>query len=487
MELYSMTAKELMKLLREKKVSSVEIVKSVLSRIDKVEDRVGSYITLTPELALETAQKVDGMISRAEEISDLSGIPISIKDIICVKGILNTCASKMLHNFIPYYNATVADKVIKNDMPILGKLNMDEFAMGSTCENSSYKKTKNPFDLERVPGGSSGGSAACVCADETILSLGTDTGGSVRNPASYCGIVGLKPTYGTVSRYGVVAFASSLDQVGPLAKTVDDTAMLYNVICGYDDFDSTTYKREYKDVTSGIDGGVKGLKIGIPKEFFGSGIDCEVQKSIMDAAKFYEQSGAILSEVSLPSIKYSLPVYYILSSAEVSSNLARFDGIRYGYSPENYSDLHDYYVKARTEGFGEEAKRRIMLGTYVLSAGYYDAYYKKAQIIQKFIKADFDRAFSEVDVLLTPVTPTTAMKIGEFSDDPVKSYMSDICTVSVNIASLPALSLPCGYDKKGLPIGMQLIGNRFTENILFRTGKAFESAHDLRKSAALAI
>lgn len=474
MELYNYTATELSKMLSEKKCSSVEITNSVLNRITAVEEKVGAYITVTNEIALEKAKKVDEKIAKSENISRLAGIPIGIKDNICTKNILTTCASKMLGNFIPPYNATVMDKLAKNDIVITGKLNMDEFAMGSSCENSYFKKTHNPYNLEYVPGGSSGGSAAAVASGEAIMTLGSDTGGSIRLPAAYCSVVGLKPTYGSVSRYGLVAFASSLDQIGPLARSVDDVALLYNAICGHDKMDATSAYNEYPDFSKNIKSDIKGLKIGLPKEYFGEGVSEEVKSSIMKSAKLLEENGAILKEVSLPSTDYSLSAYYIISSAEASSNLARFDGVKYGYRSPNYTNLIEMYENTRSEGFGEEVKRRILLGTFVLSSGYYDAYYKRAKLLQKRIQNEFTEIFKECDVLLTPTGTDTAFKIGENDNNPVKMYANDICTVTVNIAGLPAISLPCGNGKNNMPIGMQLIGEKFSEKTLFNVSKKYE-------------
>jgi len=387
---------------------------------------------------------------------------------------LTTCSSKILYNFKPPYNATVMEKLIDNDFVMVGKCNMDEFAMGSSCENSYYKKTSNPHNLEYVPGGSSGGSAAAVASGEAIMSLGSDTGGSIRLPAAYCGVVGLKPTYGSVSRYGLVAFASSLDQIGPFGRCVDDVAMLYSAICGQDKLDATSCDREYSDFASNIKSDIKGLRIGIPKEYFSDGVSKEVKNSVMASAKLLEENGAILKSVSLPSTDYALSAYYIISSAEASSNLARFDGVKYGYRSENFNSLTEMYENTRSEGFGDEVKRRILLGTFVLSSGYYDAYYKRAKLLQKKIQNEFTQIFEECDVLLTPTGTDTAFKMGEKTNDPVKMYANDICTVTVNIAGLPAISLPCGKGKNNMPIGMQFIGPKFSEQGLFNVSKKYE-------------
>jgi len=479
MSLNNKTAAELSKMLNSKEISAVELTKDVFSQIADVEEKVGAYVTLCEENALKAAQAVDQKRANGEELSALAGIPIAVKDNLCTDGILTTCSSKMLYNFVPPYNATVVDKLYKNDMIITGKTNMDEFAMGSSCETSYYKKTANPFDLSRVPGGSSGGSAAAVAAGEAILSLGSDTGGSIRQPAAFCGIVGLKPTYGSVSRYGLVAFASSLDQVGPFGKTCEDTAMLFNAIAGFDKMDATStdlaVKAQYTDFLSRD---VKGMRIGIPAEFYGEGIDPEVAVAVEAAAKQFEAMGATLVKINTPLAPSALSAYYIIACAEASSNLARFDGVKYGYRTENYTNLNEMYVNTRTEGFGEEVKRRIMLGTYVLSSGSFDAYYKKAKAFQYSLMNEFNTAFEKVDFILTPTGPTTAFKFGENSDDPVKMYKSDICTVTVNIAGLPGLSMPCGYDGNGMPIGMQLIAPKFAEDVLLSAGHAFEKATD---------
>jgi aspartyl-tRNA(Asn)/glutamyl-tRNA(Gln) amidotransferase subunit A len=478
MELFKKTATQLSLMIKNKEVSCEEIIKDTFSNIDRVEDKIESYITADKENAINKAKETDKKIAKGVELSPLAGIPIGVKDNICTKGLKTTCASKMLYNFTPFYDATVVEKLNENDMVITGKLNMDEFAMGSSCENSAFKITKNPHDTTRVTGGSSGGSAAAVAAYECTLSLGSDTGGSIRQPSSHCGVYGLKPTYGAVSRYGLVAFASSLDQIGPIARSVSDIALLSNVLYGYDKRDSTSLNYDFGDFTKHLVNDVKGLKIGLPKEFFGDGIEEDVKSSVLNAAKQFEKMGAIVSEMSLPLSEYALPTYYILSSAEASSNLARYDGVKYGYRTEEFTDLQSLYKRSRTEGFGDEVKRRIMLGTYVLSSGYYDAYYKKAQIAQKLIKSDFNKGFEDFDLILTPVSPDTAFKIGEKTGDPLKMYLEDICTVSINIAGLPAFSVPCGKDKNGLPIGMQLIGKRYNDALLMKAAYSFETAQN---------
>ncbi len=485
MELYQKTAAELSAMLNNKEVSAVELTKAAFARTAQVEDKVGAYITLTEEQALADAAAIDAKRAAGEALSPLAGIPVSVKDNICTKGVKTTCASKMLENFLPPYNATVTDKLHAAGLIMTGKTNLDEFAMGSSCENSALQKTRNPHNLDHVTGGSSGGAAASVAAGEVSIAVGSDTGGSIRQPASFCGVVGMKPTYGTVSRYGLIAFASSLDQIGPFGRCVQDAAMLADVLMGHDKMDSTSVPREYENLTAAINPDIRGMKIGLPKEYFGEGISQEVSKAVLAAAETYKQLGAEVVEISLPLSKYALPIYYILSSAEASSNLARFDGVKYGYRARDFDGLVDLYVKSRSEGFGPEVQRRIMLGTYVLSSGYYDAYYKKARAAQRAIRADYARAFEQIDVILTPVAPTTAYKIGEKTSDPLQMYMGDICTVSVNIAGLPALVQPCGYDSAKLPIGMQLIGPRFGEQKLINAGVAFEQASGLSNIVAL--
>lgn len=475
MELFERNAYELSDMLKNKEISSVELTKSVFSRIKAVDDKVNAYVTLNEEEALKTAAEIDEKRSKGENISSLAGIPIGIKDNISTKGLKTTCSSKMLSNYVPPFNATVINKLNDAGAVITGKLNMDEFAMGSSTETSYFKPTCNPHALDRIPGGSSGGSAAAVAVCEAVVSLGSDTGGSIRQPASYCGVVGLKPTYGAVSRFGLVAFASSLDQIGPLGKCVKDVAMVQSVINGHDKMDATSAYKEYTDLSANLSSDVKGLRIGLPKEYFGAGIDNEVKESVLNAVKELEKQGAIIKEISLPSTDYALSAYYIISSAEASSNLARFDGVRYGYRAENYDNLIDMYEKTRSEGFGDEVKRRIMLGTFVLSSGFYDAYYGKAKLLQRRISNEFNNAFKDIDVIAAPTVPTTAFKIGENIGDPLKMYATDICTVTVNIAGLPAISVPCGMDNNKLPVGLQLIGNKFTEQTLLNTAYAYEN------------
>ena len=475
MELYQLTAEKLSELLAKKECSSVELTQSVLDRIQKKDPEIGAYLTVSGEEALKKAAEVDEKRGKGETLSPLAGIPMGIKDNICTRGIRTTCASRILENFVPPYDAFVMEKLHAADAVILGKLNMDEFAMGSSTENSYFQKTHNPWNLDCVPGGSSGGSAASVASGEAVVSLGSDTGGSIRQPAAYCGIVGLKPTYSSVSRYGLVAFASSLDQIGPLGRSVKDVAMLYSTICGRDPHDATSALREYPDFAAGIKKDITGLRVGIPKEYFGEGVSEDVKTAVWNVARTLEKAGAVLVDVSLPSTDYALSAYYIIASAEASSNLARFDGVKYGYRAKEYANLTEMYENTRSEGFGAEVKRRIMLGTYVLSSGYYDAYYKKAKFTQLRIQEEFRSAFDSCDLLLTPTTPETAFRLGERVDDQVKMYMNDILTVTVTIAGLPGLSMPCGFDRKGLPVGCQLIGPKFSEQTLFNAASVWEN------------
>lgn len=475
-DITNLTVHELIEKLDKNELTSKEIVEAYEKRINEKEKDVESFITLTLDEAKKQAEKID-----ESRTGRLSGIPIGIKDNICEKNVKTTCASKMLENFVSPYDATVVEKLNENQIISLGKLNMDEFAMGSSTENSAMKITKNPWNLNKVPGGSSGGSAAAVAANLVPWALGSDTGGSIREPASFCGVVGLKPTYGLVSRYGLVAFASSLDQIGPITKDVRDAAILLNVIAGYDEKDSTSANVEKINYEKSLKNDVKGLKIGVPKEFFGDGINEEVKSKLEEAIETYKSMGAEVEEFSLDVAKYALATYYIIACAEASSNLGRFDGIRYGYRTKNYTNLKELYKNTRTEGFGEEVKRRIILGTYVLSSGYYDAYYKKAQKVRTFVKNQFDNAFKKYDVLLTPVAPTTAFDIGQKSSNPMEMYLADICTVSINIASVPAISIPAGVDKQGMPIGMQLIGGRFQEQTILNAAYAFEQKTKFRE------
>lgn len=482
MELYKKKVHELQSMLRKKEVTSEEITKAYLERIETADKKVQAYITVAGDTALKKAIEVDKDIAAGKELSPLAGIPIAIKDNMCTDGLLTTCASKMLNNFIPPYDATVVSKIKSNDLVILGKLNMDEFAMGSSTENSSIQVTKNPWNLEYVPGGSSGGSAAAVAADLAPFALGSDTGGSIRQPAHYCGVVGVKPTYGRVSRYGLIAFASSLDQIGPLTKDVKDAALALNLICGYDRLDSSSASIKTPDFTKSLTGDIKGLRIALPKEFMGEGIQTEVKESILEVVKNLREQGAIVEEINMEMTEYALPAYYLISSAEASSNLARFDGIKYGHQASTYNDLLDLYKQSRDEGFGAEVKRRIMLGTYALSSGYYDAYYKKAQQVRTLIKNQFDQLFSSYDVVMTPTGPTTAFKIGAKTNNPIEMYLNDICTVPVNIAGLPALSINSGFDKIGLPIGVQFIGKGLDEGTILNVAYAYENNRQLDRA-----
>lgn len=474
MNLYELTIHEAADEMRSGRITSGDLLASLNQRIREVEEKVHAYVTVldNPEETKSPA------LDRQEDPAPLSGIPIAVKDNMTTRGIRTTCSSKMLSNFIPPYNATVVDRLRQNGAVILGKTNMDEFAMGSSTETSYMGATKNPWDLERIPGGSSGGSAAAVAADECIAALGSDTGGSIRQPAAHCGVVGMKPTYGRVSRFGLVAFASSLDQIGPITKDVTDCALLLNAISGHDPRDSTSVKVPVPDFTAALTGEVRGLIIGVPKEYFVGGMQPEVEKAVRAALSVLEGEGAQLREVSLPHAGYAIATYYILATAEASSNLARYDGVKYGYRTENASDLMDMYMQTRAQGFGPEVKRRIMLGTYVLSAGYYDAYYRKAQQVRTLIKNDFDQAFQTCDVLITPTSPTTAFRIGEKINDPLQMYLSDIFTISVNLAGIPGISIPCGFDDSGLPIGLQILGRHFDEKAILRPAYAYEQQTD---------
>jgi aspartyl-tRNA(Asn)/glutamyl-tRNA(Gln) amidotransferase subunit A len=479
-QLNQLTIHELNDLLKGKKVSSMEIIESVFKRIDSVEKKINAYITLTYDLAMKQAAAADAKI-RNNEGSYLTGIPLCIKDIMCVSGIKTTCGSKMLENFIPAYDATVVRKLKNLNAVFVGKANMDEFAMGSSNETSYYGPVHNPWDLDMVPGGSSGGSAAAVAADECIAALGTDTGGSIRQPASYCGIVGLKPTYGRVSRFGLIAFASSLDQIGPLTKDVQDAAILLNCICGFDPSDSTSVRRQVPDFTKSLTKNAKDLVIGLPKEYFVDGLDPDVENSVMDGIHEMEKLGVKIKEIHLPHTEYAVAVYYIIATAEASSNLARYDGVKYGYRSSRKATLREMYEITRSEGFGSEVKRRIMLGTYALSAGYYDAYYKKASQVRTLICEDFKNAFKECDLIVTPTAPGPSFRIGEKTNDPLSMYLNDIFTVPVNLAGLPAISIPCGFNKKGLPIGLQIIGNLFEEEKALNCAYCFEQNTDWHK------
>ncbi|HHW47369.1 MAG TPA: Asp-tRNA(Asn)/Glu-tRNA(Gln) amidotransferase subunit GatA [Clostridiaceae bacterium] len=474
MELYELTAHELGNLIRRRKISVIELTKSLLDRISNTDCILGSYISVCEEEAIERAKQIQLKIDSGGDCPPLAGIPMALKDNICTRGIRTTCASKMLADFVPPYNATVVEKMYSQGTILLGKLNMDEFGMGSTTENSFFKKTRNPWDTERVPGGSSGGPAAAVAGGEAIFALGSDTGGSIRQPAAFCGIVGMKPTYGAVSRFGLVAFASSLEQIGPLTKDVTDCALVLNAITGYDRMDSTSVDIKHPDYTKALVNDVKGMKIGIPKEYIDRGINNEVKKAILNAAEVFKKLGAECEEFSLPLTEYMVPVYYLISSAEASSNLARYDGIRYGYRAEKYSGLSDLYIKSRSEGFGAEVKRRIILGTYALSADYYDFFYKKALQLRTLIYDSFSRTFEKYDLIMGPTSPATAYKINEKTDNPLEMYLADIYTVPANLAGLPGIAVPCGFDSNGLPIGLQLTGKPFDESTLLRAAYTFE-------------
>ena len=481
MEIIELTVHELKEKLAKKELTVQEVTKAYVDRINDKEKDVGAFVTTLCDEALEEAKSIQEKIDAGEIKGELAGIPIGIKDNMCTKGIKTTCSSKMLENFVSPYDATVVEKLKEQHMIDLGKLNMDEFAMGASTEYSAFHVTRNPWNLNTVPGGSSGGSAAAVAANLVPWALGSDTGGSIRQPAAFCGVVGLKPTYGLVSRYGLVAFASSLDQIGPITKDVEDAAMLLNVIAGHDERDTTSENREKIDYTKCLKNDVKGLKIGVPKEFFGEGINEEVKVKLKEAIEKYKEMGAEVEEFSLDIANYALATYYIIACAEASSNLGRFDGIRYGYRTENCTNLKEIYKNSRSEGFGDEVKRRIILGTYVLSSGYYDAYYKKAQQVRTLVRKEFDKAFEKYDVLLTPTSPTVAFEIGTRSSNPLEMYLSDICTVSINIAGLPGISVPCGVDSNGMPVGMQLIGNRFDEEKILNAAYTYEQATKFRE------
>ena len=481
--MYQGSIRELHQQLVKKERSAVEIAKEALAQIEKVEPKVRAFLSVTTDLALATAQQVDDKIAAGEEIGLLEGIPIGIKDNMCTKGIKTTCASQILANFVPPYESTVTQKLKDVGAVMVGKTNLDEFAMGSSTENSSFQVTANPWDLTRVPGGSSGGSAAAVAAGECVVSLGSDTGGSIRQPASLCGVVGMKPTYGLVSRFGLVAFGSSLDQIGPFARSVEDAAILLGAIAGHDPADSTSLKIEIPDYTKFLRPDFKstgGLKVGVIKETFGEGLDASVTKAVQGAIEQLKELGAEVKEISCPRFRYGLPAYYIIAPSEASANLARYDAVKYGMRQEA-DNLVDMYTSTRATGFGKEVKRRIMLGTYALSAGYYDAYYLKAQKVRTLIKQDFEQAFEDVDVLVCPTSPITAFKAGDKTTDPLSMYLLDLMTIPVNLAGLPGISVPCGFDEQGLPIGLQLISNVLREDILFHTAYAYERATEWHK------
>ena len=476
MKIQEMTVTEIKDGIKNGSFTAYDVITSLFTRIKKIDPKVQSYLKLCEESAIKQAKAVDEKIAKGEAVGALAGVPIAIKDNICIDGVTTTCASKMLEDFIPPYNATVIKKLLKEDAVIIGKTNMDEFAMGSSTENSAFKVTKNPWDLERVPGGSSGGSAACVAAGLAPISLGSDTGGSIRQPAAFCGVVGLKPTYGLVSRFGLIAFGSSLDQIGPFAKNVTDAALTLQVIQGEDPLDCTTDK-DYvppTDYLKSIDEGIKGMKIGVPKEFFNEALDDEVKDALLDSIEKFKSLGAEIEEFSFPITEAGLSAYYIISSAEASSNLARFDGIRYGYRPKEFTDVNELMLKSRSEAFGPEVKRRIMLGTYALSSGYYDAYYNRAQKLKKKLKEEFKKAFEKYDIILSPTSPTPAFKCGERCDDPLQMYLADIYTININLSGIPAISLPYTFSKEGLPIAVQILGPHFGEEKIFKAAYALE-------------
>ena len=478
MEIQKLTAVSLGKKIKEKEISVREALDAVFAQIDQTEDRYHAYVTLDKEGAYKQADAVQEKIDKGELTGALAGVPVAIKDNMCTKGLLTTCSSKILENYIPTYTASAVQNLTDAGCVIIGKTNMDEFAMGSTTETSYYGVTRNPHNPGHVPGGSSGGSAAAVALNECFFALGSDTGGSIRQPSAFCGITGMKPTYGTVSRYGLIAYGSSLDQIGPMTKNVTDCAAVLETIASYDKKDSTSMKREEYDFTSALVRDVKGLRIGLPKDYFGEGLDSEVKAAIFKAAETFKRMGAIVEEFDLGLVQYAIPAYYIIASAEASSNLERFDGVKYGYRTKEYGDLHSMYKKTRSEGFGSEVKRRIMLGSFVLSSGYYDAYYLKALKTKALIKQEFDKAFEKYDIILAPAAPTTAPLLGSSLQDPIKMYLSDIYTISANLAGIPGLSIPCGKDNEGLPIGMQLLGGCFQEKTLLRAGFAYEKARE---------
>lgn len=481
-KILSLSAVELGKKIASGEITSVEATKAYLDRIGALDKEINAYVTVDTEGALAAAEEADKKIAAGTLKGPFAGVPVAIKDNMCIEGMLTSCSSHILDNFYPTYTATAVEMLKAAGAVVLGHTNMDEFAMGSTTETSYYGPTRNPWNKDRVPGGSSGGSAAAVAADECAIALGSDTGGSIRQPASFCGVTGIKPTYGRVSRYGLIAYGSSLDQIGPIGKNVEDCAAMLEVISGHDPKDSTSANEENSkdktDFTSALVENVEGMKIGVPRDYFLSGIDEDVKKAVLDAAEVLKSKGAIVEEFDLGMVEYAIPAYYVIACAEASSNLERFDGVKYGYRTEQYTDLHNMYKKTRSEGFGTEVKRRIMLGSFVLSSGYYDAYYVKALKVKALIKQAFDKAFEKYDVILGPVAPTTALKCGESLSDPIKMYLGDIYTVSVNLAGLPGISLPCGYDKEGLPIGLQLLGQTFDEKSIIRAAYTFEKSFE---------
>lgn len=497
MDISKLTAVELGKKIKSGELKVADVTKAYLDRIEKLENDINAFVTVDAENAMEQAEEIQRKIDEGELSSPLAGVPVAIKDNVCTEGLLTSCSSKILSNFIPTYTADAVLALKAAGAVIIGKTNMDEFAMGSTSETSYYGATKNPWDLNRVPGGSSGGSAAAVAAELAPYALGSDTGGSIRQPAAFCGVTGIKPTYGRVSRYGLIAYGSSLDQIGPIAKDVTDCATILEIICRHDPKDSTSYNENMdcigdgitdkgSDFTSALVDDVKGMKIGIPRDYFGEGIDEDVKKNVLAAADLLREKGAAVEEFDLGMVEYAIPAYYIIASAEASSNLERFDGVKYGFRTDEYTDLHNMYKKSRSEGFGPEVQRRIMLGSFVLSSGYYDAYYVKALKTKALIKKAFDDAFAKYDVILGPVAPTTAPKIGESLSDPLKMYLGDIYTVSVNLAGIPGISLPCGFDKNGMPVGLQLLGQTFDEKSIIRAAYSVECSRKYERPALLA-
>ena len=483
-ELLKKSAVEQAKMIANKEISAVELLNATFDRIDEVEDKVRAYNSLCKDKAMEVAKQVDEKVAKGEDLPLLAGVPLTLKDNMNYIGTKTTASSKILENFVSPYNATVTEKLLNNLIPIVGKANLDEFAMGSSNENSAFNNVYNPWNLNKVPGGSSGGSAASVAALESSLSLGSDTGGSIRLPASFCGLVGMKPTYGRVSRYGLIAFASSLDQIGPFARTVEDAATLLEVISGHDVKDSTSIDAPVEQYSKHLNEDIKGKKVGVIKELLAEGVDADVKKAIETAIEDYKSMGCEIVEISLPYLKYSIGIYYILATAECSSNLARFDGVRYGHRTDNAETLIEMYNKSRAEGFGDEVKRRIMLGTYALSSGYYDAYYKKAQQLRRLVKEDFDKAFEKVDILISPTCPNTAFDIGSKTEDPLSMYLTDIATISANLAGIPGVSVPAGFDSSNMPIGLQIMTPQMTEQRLFNFAYKFEQCHDFYKQIA---
>ena len=481
MNITDLTVHELKEKLDNKELTISEVTKAYVDRIVEKEDDIKAFVTPLTDVALEQAKEIEEKVNNGEIKYEFAGIPIGIKDNMCTKGVRTTCSSKMLENFVAPYDATVVEKINSEKMINLGKLNMDEFAMGTTTEHSAFKTTSNPWDLNKIPGGSSGGSAAAVASGMVPWALGSDTGGSIRQPASMCGVVGLKPTYGLVSRFGLIAYASSLDQIGPITKDVEDSAILLNIISGHDEKDTTSVNIEKKDYTKALKNEVNGLKIGVPHEYFAEGINSEVKQAVLDAIEVYKTMGAEVEEFSLPIAEYALATYYIIACAEASSNLGRFDGIRYGYRTPEYKSVRDIFVNSRTEGFGDEVKRRIITGTYVLSSGYYDAYYKKAQQVRTLIKKEFDKAFEKYDVLITPTAPNVSFNIGSKTNNPLELYMEDLCTVPINVAGVPAISIPCGLSQDGMPIGMQIIGKHFDEETILNAAYTYEQKTKFRE------